>query len=92
MDEYVGLDAAHPQSFRQYQQRHLLSRVGVKNFHAIRGESPDPDAECQRLESLLEQGPIDLVCLGIGENGHLAFNDPPAPFDEPQMGQNCRVG
>ena len=82
MDEYVGLAADHPQSFRRYQHEHLLSKVNIKAFHAIRGEVPDIEVECQRLSDLLAERPIDLVCLGIGENGHLAFNDPPADFDE----------
>jgi glucosamine-6-phosphate deaminase len=82
MDEYVGLPADHPQNFRTYQQRHFLSKVDVKDFHPIQGETADPEAECKRLTRILTQAPIDLVCLGIGENGHLAFNDPPAPFDD----------
>ena len=85
MDEYVGLPASHPQSFRTYQREHFLSKVGVGAFHPIRGEAPDPKAECERLSQLLAERPIDLVCLGIGENGHLAFNDPPAPFDDTEL-------
>jgi len=85
MDEYVGLPAAHPASFRHYQEQHLLAHVIPATFHGIRGEAPDPDAECARYASLLAEGPIDLVCLGIGENGHIAFNDPPvADFDDPR--------
>jgi glucosamine-6-phosphate deaminase len=84
MDEYVGLAADHPQSFRTYQEKHLLSKVTPKVFHPIRGEATDVQAECERLTGLLTEGRIDLVCLGIGENGHLAFNDPPAPFDDPE--------
>jgi glucosamine-6-phosphate deaminase len=65
-------------------------------FHPIRGEADDPEKECERLAALLVEGPIDLVCLGIGENGHLAFNDPPAPFDDAawvrvvQLDATCR--
>jgi glucosamine-6-phosphate deaminase len=84
MDEYVGLAGDHPQSFRTYQREHFLSKVHVKEFHEIRGEAPDIEAECRRLSGLLAAKPIDLVCLGIGENGHLAFNDPPAIFDDPE--------
>jgi glucosamine-6-phosphate deaminase len=84
MDEYVGLDASHPQSFRSYQREHFLSKVDVKTFHPIRGEDSDPESECKRLSDLLTATPIDLVCLGIGENGHLAFNDPPADFNDPK--------
>lgn len=82
MDEYIGLAADHPQTFRRYQHDHLLAHVEPKAFHAIRGEADNIEAECERLSDLLAERPIDLVCLGIGENGHLAFNDPPADFDE----------
>jgi len=84
MDEYVGLPATHSASFRHYQQQHLLTRVTPAVFHGIHGESADPAAECARYSALLTAAPIDLVCLGIGENGHIAFNDPPvADFDDP---------
>jgi glucosamine-6-phosphate deaminase len=77
MDEYVGLSAAHPASFRNYLNSHLLSKISVGQFHAIQGEAPDPSVECARYAALIDAAPIDLICLGIGENGHLAFNDPP---------------
>lgn len=83
MDEYIGLPHNHPQNFRAYQREHFLSRVDVKTFHEIHGETLDVKTECKRLENLLRAKPIDLVCLGIGENGHLAFNDPPVDFDDP---------
>ena len=96
MDEYIGLADDDSRNFRAYQYSHLLSRVQPKQFHAIRGEASDIDAECQRLTELLSESPIDLVCLGIGENGHLAFNDPPASPDETEwvkiveLDQVCR--
>ncbi len=84
MDEYVGLSADHPASFRAYQHQHFVSKVPLKAFHEIRGEASDSEAECQRLCALLSEAPIDLACCGIGENGHLAFNDPPvADFNDP---------
>jgi len=84
LDEYVGLPATHPASFRHYQQQHLLNRITPAVFHGIRGESADPAAECIRYAALLTAAPVDLVCLGIGENGHIAFNDPPvADFADP---------
>ncbi|MDA9764781.1 MAG: glucosamine-6-phosphate deaminase [Opitutales bacterium] len=84
MDEYVGISADHPASFRAYQREHFVSKVPLKAFHEIRGESEDPEAECKRLSALLSEAPIDLACCGIGENGHLAFNDPPvADFEDP---------
>ena len=86
MDEYIGLPADHPATFRAYQQEHILSRIKPEVFHGIRGEASDPIAECARYSALLRAAPIDLVCLGIGENGHLAFNDPPvADFDDPAL-------
>lgn len=85
MDEYVGLPASHAASFRRYQQQHLLSEVRPAAFHGIRGEAHDLAAECARYAALLAEAPIDLVCMGIGENGHIAFNDPAvADFDDPQ--------
>lgn len=77
MDEYVGLTAAHPASFRSYLQTQLLSKVAIRRFHPIGGEAANPAEECARYAALIEEAPIDLICLGIGENGHLAFNDPP---------------
>lgn len=86
MDEYVGLDAAHPASFRSYQQERVLSRIQPRAFHGIRGEAADAQAECARYAALLADAPIDVVCLGIGENGHIAFNDPPvADFADPEL-------
>lgn len=83
MDEYVGLSAEHPQSFRRYQFEHFVSKVRVKQFHGIEAEHSDPESACRRYGDLLAERPIDLVCLGIGENGHLAFNDPPvADFED----------
>ena len=97
MDEYVGLSADHPGTFRAYQQRHVLARIKPAAFHGIRGEATDSAAECRRYAALLREAPIDLVCLGIGENGHLAFNDPPvADFSDSewvkpvQLDELCR--
>ncbi len=86
MDEYVGLPAGHPATFRAYQESHLLAKVKPAAFHGIRGESAAPQAECLRYAALLGEAPIDLVCMGIGENGHIAFNDPPvANFNDPNL-------
>jgi len=85
MDEYVGLPASHPANFRAYQQQHLLAHIRPAAFHGIRGEASDPESECTRYAALLQAGPIDLLCMGIGENGHIAFNDPPvADFNDPK--------
>jgi glucosamine-6-phosphate deaminase len=97
MDEYVGLPAGHPATFRAYQERHLLALIKPAAFHGIRGESLDSAAEAARYAALLAEAPIDLVCLGIGENGHIAFNDPPvADFEDAEavkwvtLDESCR--
>jgi glucosamine-6-phosphate deaminase len=84
LDEYLGFEEAHTQSFRWFLREHLLSKVGIGTFHGIRGEASDPAAECARYAGLLRVDPPDFALLGIGENGHLAFNDPPvADFEDP---------
>ena len=97
LDEYVDLPAGHPASFRGYLKQRFTDKVaGLKAFHYIDGNSGDPAAECRRVGEIIHQRPIDVACVGIGENGHLAFNDPPADFDtdEPyiivQLDEACR--
>jgi glucosamine-6-phosphate deaminase len=86
MDDYVGLKGDDPQSFRSYLKAHLLSKVPVGAFHPLMAEENDPAAVCARYAARLAEGPIDLICLGIGENGHIAFNDPGvAEFDDPEL-------
>jgi len=86
MDEYLGIDARHPASFRRFLQERLVDRVHPKVFHTLAGEADEPLKECERYSGLIEQAPIDLCVLGIGENGHVAFNDPPvADFDDPRI-------
>lgn len=85
MDEYVGLTADHPASFRRYIREHLLGQVPIAAFHELRGEAPDAEAECERYATLLRAAQPALVAMGIGENGHLAFMDPPVcDFDDPR--------
>ena len=81
LDEYLGLPLAHPASFRGYLRERFASRVPLAAFHELNGEAADPDAERRRVGALLTARPIDVAFVGIGENGHLAFNDPPADFD-----------
>ncbi len=81
LDEYIGLPETHPASFRRYLREHLLQRVQPGTVHWVHGDAPDPQAECQRLNRLIAAYPIDVAFVGIGENGHLAFNDPPADFE-----------
>lgn len=78
LDEYTGLPADHPASFRRYLRSRFLDHARPAAFHAIQGDNPDPEAECVRLSALIEPLTVDVLFLGIGENGHLAFNDPPA--------------
>lgn len=96
LDEYIGLPVTHPASFRKYLQERFLSKVpALKAAHLINGET-DPKAECARLNNLISNYPIDVALVGVGENGHLAFNDPPANFDieDPyiivELDRNCR--
>ncbi len=81
LDEYIGLSETHPASFRKYLQERLVDVVQPGTVHFLRGETDDPQAECERLNRIIAQHPIDVAFVGIGENGHLAFNDPPADFE-----------
>ncbi len=82
LDEYVNMPETHPASFRKYLRERFLEQLptGVKAFHGVNGVG-DTKAECARLLALLTASPIDVAFVGIGENGHLAFNDPPADFE-----------
>jgi len=86
MDEYLGLPADHPACFRRYMRERVEQLVHPRAFHYLAGDTDLPLDECARYSALLRAQPIDLCCLGIGENGHLAFNDPPvARFDDPHL-------
>lgn len=80
LDEYAGLPESHPASFRRYLKERIVSRVHPRTFHFIDGEA-DVYGECRRVGQLIKLQTIDVAFVGIGENGHLAFNDPPADFD-----------
>src|SRR5213592_2180270 len=80
LDEYVGLPETHPASFRRYLKERLIARVNIGAYNLLNPEQ-DPAAECRRVGALLQQAPVDVAFVGIGENGHLAFNDPPADFE-----------
>ncbi len=80
LDEYVGLDADHPASFRRYLRERLIDRVGLERVHLLDGER-DAAQVCQEAGEAILAQPIDVAFVGIGENGHLAFNDPPADFE-----------
>jgi glucosamine-6-phosphate deaminase len=96
MDDYVGLTEQAPQSFRHYLRTHFLNHVTVAKFHPILGEAAAP-GEAARYARLLGSAPIDVIGMGLGENGHIAFNDPPvADFADPlltkvvAMDETCR--
>jgi glucosamine-6-phosphate deaminase len=80
LDEYVGLPADHPASFRWYLRERLIQPAGIVRFQLIDG-SRDPHHACEELGRALAARPVDVAFVGIGENGHLAFNDPPADFE-----------
>ncbi|HRI20913.1 MAG TPA: glucosamine-6-phosphate deaminase [Panacibacter sp.] len=80
LDEYIGLPATHPASFRKYLKERFLEKTPpLKAAHLINGET-NAEQECKRIGDLINKHPIDVALVGIGENGHLAFNDPPADF------------
>ena len=86
MDEYLGITGDHKASFRRYMRERVESLVKPKVFHYLGGDADLPLDEIARYTALLKAQPIDLCCLGVGENGHIAFNDPPvARFDDPHL-------
>jgi glucosamine-6-phosphate deaminase len=86
MDEYIGLPSDAPQAFGQYLRDRLFDGLPLRQVFFIDGNAPDPRAECERYAWLLRDHPLDLALLGIGENGHLAFNDPGvADFEDPLL-------
>jgi glucosamine-6-phosphate deaminase len=97
LDEYLGLPENHPASFRKYLKDRILDVVKPAAVHFLRGDAPEPEEECERYAGLLEEDDINLACIGIGENGHIAFNDPPvADFNDKklvkivELDQDCR--
>jgi len=80
LDEYIGLPATHPGSFRKMLLELLVHKTGIKNYHLLDGDA-DPSEVVGRVGRALASAPIDIEFLGIGENGHIAFNDPPANFE-----------
>ena len=96
LDEYLDLPKEHPASFRKYLKERLVDKVPLNEFYYVNGQH-EPQAECLRLGQLITQHPITVAFVGIGENGHLAFNDPPADFNTDQpfivvdLDQACRT-
>lgn len=87
LDEYLGIDDQHPASFCGYLRDRFVQNVPLKEFHYVNGLADNPGQECQRLGEIISSHPIDVAFIGIGENSHIAFNDPPADFetDEPYL-------
>lgn len=85
LDEYIGLPAGAPQRFGKFLSEHIFDRVKPGKVHYLDGNAVDIATECERYAKLLEEHPLDIACIGVGENGHIAFNDPPvADFDDPK--------
>jgi glucosamine-6-phosphate deaminase len=95
LDEYIGLPASHPASFRKYLRERLIDKTGITKYHFLDGEGNVPEI-VRKVSAELTAAPIDIAFVGIGENGHLAFNDPPADFqtEEPyiivELDEPCR--
>ena len=83
LDEYIGLPEEHPAGFRKYLRERFINKLPAKpaSFHPVNGSDPDPEKVCAQLGKEIAACPIDVAFVGIGENGHIAFNDPPADFD-----------
>lgn len=96
LDEYIGIDVDHPASLRKYLKERFIDIVHHPNINLIQGDAPNAEDECNRVGSLLKKGNVDVAFIGIGENGHIAFNDPPADFktEEPyivvELDEKCR--
>jgi len=96
LDEYIGLPLTHPGSFRRMLLEQVIRKTGVRKYHLLDGDVANPDEVVRRVGREVSSAPIDIAFLGIGENGHLAFNDPPADFstEEPYilvtLDQACR--
>ena len=81
LDEYIGLPVTHPGSFRKMLLEQLVQKTGIINYHLLDGDATDPSEVVRREGQALASMPVDIAFLGIGENGHIAFNDPPADFE-----------
>jgi glucosamine-6-phosphate deaminase len=97
LNEYVGIDEEHPSSFRSYLRKHFISRIeDLGAYHEVRGDYPNLAKEVDRLNTLINDRPVDVTFLSIGENGHIGLNDPPADFNTRQpfivvdLDERCR--
>jgi glucosamine-6-phosphate deaminase len=86
LDEYVGISDEHPASFRHFLKERIINTVKPGHTYFIKGDANNLEEEIEKYEALLQKHPIDVACIGIGENGHIAFNDPPvADFNDPRL-------
>ncbi|MDX1767511.1 MAG: glucosamine-6-phosphate deaminase [Arenibacter troitsensis] len=86
LDEYKGISESHPASFRKYLKERILNKVAPKKIYFLNGDAPNLQLEINNYEEALKAHPIDIACIGIGENGHIAFNDPGvADFKDPKL-------
>ena len=94
LDEYIGLPATHPGSFRKMLMEQLVNKTGIIHYHLLEGDAADPAAVAREVGKLLASAPIDFAFLGFGEYGHIAFNDPPADFttEDPYLIVNLDEG
>jgi glucosamine-6-phosphate deaminase len=97
LDEYIGISDQHPASFRRYLKERILDIVSPGKVYLINGDAQNLEEEMMIYENLLKTHPVDFACIGIGENGHIAFNDPPvADFNDPlwvkdvELDEACR--
>lgn len=81
LDEYIGLPITHPGSFRKMLMEQLVNKTGIRRYHLLAGDAADPAAVAREASKQIASAPVDIAFLGIGENGHIAFNDPPADFN-----------
>jgi glucosamine-6-phosphate deaminase len=81
LDEYVGLPVTHPASFRKYLLERVIGKTGIQNYHFLEGDAADLESAIEKVSRALTAAPVDIAFVGIGENGHIAFNDPPADFE-----------
>ena len=97
LDEYIGISDQHPASFRRYLKERILDIVSPGKVYLVNADAQNLDQEMKDYENLLKEHPVDIACIGIGENGHIAFNDPPvADFNDPlwvkavELDEACR--
>ncbi len=97
LDEYVGLPETHKASFRKYLKERFIAKTNPGTVHLIKGDAASPDKEAERLNALISREEVDVAFVGVGENGHLAFNDPPADFETEtpflilELDERCRL-